>query len=243
MTRSKALVLAGVLVVALLLPGCLGAFGQDAGGAAPGAQSLGLRLSASAPAVGLGSPLAFTAEVDRDPATLAFEWDLGDGEQLRGTGLTLIRHTFSEPGSYLVRVRVTAADGASSEATRRVAVDQHLEVSGSLTTLAGLREAEPYTTRGALSEGGAALAVDLRLTRGAAAVPLPTPAQAVVTLRSPTGATLLLKEVAVPAEGVQVNATAPATVAGEYTLEIRAKEGTLAFTGVLTLAYTRDSAT
>ena len=57
-----------------------------------------------------------TGRVDGMP--LSFAWDLGDGTTL--TGPRVDGHTYAEPGSYRVTLRVTGEDGTSAEKTLEV---------------------------------------------------------------------------------------------------------------------------
>lgn len=62
----------------------------------------------------------FEAHVEAGDADFSCEWDFGDGA--RGTG-RMVEHTYTAPGSYVARVLVTAAEGATASYEVGIQVD------------------------------------------------------------------------------------------------------------------------
>lgn len=100
---------------------------MDATDAAPGA--LSLAASDGALHAMAGDKVAFDAGKSTDPDhdALLAAWDFGDGATGVGSAIT---HAFEQPGRYLVTLRVSDPSGASSVATREVAVSWSHEEDG-----------------------------------------------------------------------------------------------------------------
>ena len=69
----------------------------------------------------VGEPVQFNASSAYDPdgTIQVVEWDFGDGTQ--GEGF-IVEHTYTEPGTYTVTLRLTDDSGGSVEATVKVVV-------------------------------------------------------------------------------------------------------------------------
>lgn len=78
-----------------------------------------VRLSGGAPRVGQALKFDASASFDAEDPPWNISWDFGDGRS--AVGVT-VEHAFRRPGNYTVRVRVTDAHGASSEAVLQVIV-------------------------------------------------------------------------------------------------------------------------
>jgi alpha-galactosidase len=76
--------------------------------------------------IATGKPVVFSARVKRNgvPA-VSYHWDFGDGTS--GDGAT-VTHTYSQEGSFQVRLRAEGVDGAAFEKTSSV------EISGTIDT-------------------------------------------------------------------------------------------------------------
>ena len=58
---------------------------------------------------------------DFDGSIVSYEWEFGD--EKKGTGV-LVTHSYSEPGSYAVSLKVTDDDGATDRTTKTIAVSE-----------------------------------------------------------------------------------------------------------------------
>ncbi len=107
-------------------------------GSYAGNQPPAVSVQASAPSVGTGQPVEFTAvAADADGDPLAYEWDFGD--LTFGANSPVVTNTWSTAGEYLVRCRVSDMKGglASSQLVVRVGNPSTYRVSGRITDLLG----------------------------------------------------------------------------------------------------------
>jgi MYXO-CTERM domain-containing protein len=124
-TASHAYSAAGTYLVRLTVTDDKGATGQDAAIVTVGAPSnrlpvadAGGNLSAN-----VNTPVAFDGRgsFDADGTLASYAWDFGDGQI--GSGAQA-QHTYSNPGSYLVRLTVTDDRGATGQDFLLVTVSQ-----------------------------------------------------------------------------------------------------------------------
>jgi len=88
-----------------------------------------------------GTSVSFTANAsDPDGSIESYSWEFGDGSSGSGSS---VNHTFDESGSFSVLLTVTDDDGASSDATRAVDVQQ--QFTRAAITEVRLRDF-PFTT-------------------------------------------------------------------------------------------------
>ncbi|GEM_PF-4525703 len=118
-TNQKGLTDSDALTVQVGQPNRPPTAGLDATDAAPGA--LALAASDGALHVWAGDKVAFDSARSSDPDndTLLSAWDFGDGATGAGASLA---HAYEQPGRYVATLRVSDPSGATSVATREIAV-------------------------------------------------------------------------------------------------------------------------
>ena len=66
-----------------------------------------------------------SASTDPDGSIVSYEWDFGDGN-ITSTTEEKINHSYSEAGSYMVKLTVTDDDGVTSSTTKRITVSYYV---------------------------------------------------------------------------------------------------------------------
>jgi hypothetical protein len=81
-------------------------------------------VTADHPSTGeAGETLTFSARNKGEEPVLSFRWDFGDGVTLEGDQ---VRHTYTEPGEYVVHFKATGLDDLSSEDQFTVRISGHM---------------------------------------------------------------------------------------------------------------------
>ena len=81
-------------------------------------------VAADHPSAGeAGETLTFSARNKGEEPVLSFKWDFGDGVSLEGDQ---VRHTYTEPGEYVVHFKATGLDDLSSEDQFTVRISGHM---------------------------------------------------------------------------------------------------------------------
>ncbi|MDE2347563.1 MAG: alpha-galactosidase [Gammaproteobacteria bacterium] len=92
-----------------------------------GASAPALSVAADCAAGGRsGEPIECRARANGAEPVLDYRWDFGDGVAARGATPW---HTWTEPGDYRVRLRASALDGRSAEATLRVKITGYVSTT------------------------------------------------------------------------------------------------------------------